>query len=542
MDERERREWTVEETAGDVAGTHAEGVGEEPFGPPDKRTPWRKLAALAAVLALLGLVLYAIYAYNASRTLTPPGIDLTGQAAVAPPEYLYSISGPAGMEALQEPMGVAVSDDDLVYVTDTAGGAVRVYTVDGDYRFSFSEIDDGTRTALGTPVYVAVNSIGEVFVSDRRHRAVYVFSDDGVYLRKVAPADGAEARVWGPLGVALDEDDDLWVTDVGRSDLHQVIEFDRDGEELGRFGSSGQAERVSDVPGRFLFPNGIVVRDGSVYVADSNNQRVQVFDREGRFDHIIQTSGIPRGLDLDDQGRLYVADALAHQADVYLTTGERVASFGGQGVGPGQFRYTNDVALDDDGRIYLTDRINRRIQVWQWPEGPPGIAEVTGRPALWPLLALLLLLPLLLLLRRRRFVVTEDFLETMAAAGLIGYLEEGTRWSWRRRRWQWIVPADDAARYEGRELGGVALDSLLSPWEHSESDVLDIMRKTGAQRPVAILLAVAQRAKVLCTQAAGLAQTARTAGVHVYDARRFTETFLDQGRSERRTGAHGDAA
>jgi len=503
---------------------------QDPFGPAETKAPWPRIVALAVALVLLALTLYAIYAYNSSRHLTPPNISLTGVNEVAPPEYLYSIAGPEGADALQAPMGVDVSADDLVYVTDTAAGAVRVYTVDGDYRFSFSEISDGKRKTLGTPVYVEVSSLGEVYVSDRGRRAVYVFSADGVYLRKIGPED-AESRLWGPLALALDEDDDLWVSDVGHSDFHQIIEFDREGAEIGRFGRSGQAERVSDVPGRFLFPNGIVVRNGFVYVADSNNQRVQVFDEEGRFDHIIQTSGIPRGLDLDDQGRLYVADALAHQGDVYLTTGERIASFGGQGVGPGQFLYTNDLALDRRGRIYLTDRINRRIQVWGWPESPPGIAQVAGQPALWPLLALLLLSPLLLLLRRRRFVVTEDFLQAMAADGHIGEMKEGMRWSWKKRRWLWVVPAEEAALYEGRELAGVALDDLLTAWEHSESDVLDLMRRQELPRPTAILLVVAKRAGALCTQVPALALAGRGVGMNTYDARRFCERFLDRERA-----------
>ncbi|MEE4276294.1 MAG: hypothetical protein V2J16_10565 [Thermoleophilia bacterium] len=501
---------------------------QDPFGPPEAKAPRRTIVALAVALVLLALTLYAIYAYNSSRHLTPPDISLTGLNEISPPEYLYSISGPEGVDALRDPMGVDVSADDLVYVTDTGAGAVRVYTVDGDYRFSFFQISDGKRKTLGTPVYVEVSSIGEVYVSDRRRRAVYVFSEEGVYLRKVAPADADEARLWGPLALALDEDDDLWVSDVGHSDSHQIIEFDREGAEIGRFGRSGQAERVSDVPGRFLFPNGIVVRNGFVYVADSNNQRVQVFDEDGRFDHIVQTSGIPRGLDLDDQGRLYVADALAHQGDVYLTTGERIASFGGQGVGPGQFLYTNDLALDRRGRIYLTDRVNHRVQVWGWSEPPPGIAEVAGQPALWPLLALLLLLPLLLLLRRRRFVVTEDFLEAMAAGGHIAAMEAGMRWSWKKRRWLWVVPAEEAALYEGRELGGVALDDLLTAWEHSESDVLDLMRRQELPRPTAVLLVVAKRAGTLCTQAPALALAGRAVGVHAYDARRFEERFLDR--------------
>ena len=302
-----------------------------------------------------------------------------------------------------------------------------------------------------------------------------------------------------------------------------------------RFGSSAQAERVTDAPGSFLFPNGIVARNGVVYVADSNNQRVQVFDEDGRFGHIIRTSGIPRGLDMDDGGLLYVADALAHQADVYLSSGERIASFGGQGAGPGEFRFTNDVALDRRGLIYLTDRVNRRVQVWGWPEPPSLVSEISEGPLLWPLL-LLLLLPLLLLLRRRRFVVTEDFLQTMAAAGLIGYMEAGTHWAWTRRRWRWIVPAEESALYEGRELNGVSLDELLTAEEHSESDARDIMERSGVGRSAAVLLAVAKRAGTLCTQASPLALTARALGVDAYDARLFVERFLDKGDSGRDEG------
>jgi DNA-binding beta-propeller fold protein YncE len=495
--------------------------GTHPFGKAEGRTSWRKVVALVVALLVLALALYSIYYYTASRRLAVPSATAR---AVSPPEYVFSITGPEGRDALDEPLGVDVSADDLVYVTDTSAGAVRVYTVDGEYRFSFSRIADGKKKKLATPVYVEVNSRGEVFVSDRRRRAVYVFSSDGEYLRKVTPADDKEARGWGPLAMAFDENDTLWVSDVGRNDRHQIVAFDRWGEELTRFGRSAQAEQITDVPGLFYFPNGLAVRDDRVYVADSNNQRIQVFDTAGGFVQIIQTSGIPRGLDVDDHGHLYVADALAHQGDVYMTSGERIASFGGQGVGPGEFRFTNDLALDRRGYIYLTDRVNHRVQVWRWPEPLPLIGQVSSRPMLWPLLLPLLLLPLLLL-RPRRFVVTEGFLQEMAAAGRMGDMEA-------QRRWKWIVPAEDFAGYEGRELGGVPLDRLLTPEEHSESDAKDLVNRLGVQRPTAVLLVVAKRARTLCTQAPSLALVGRDIGVDAYDARMFTERFLDKGKED----------
>ncbi|RPI30594.1 MAG: hypothetical protein EHM52_03080, partial [Actinomycetota bacterium] len=90
---------------------------QDPFGPAEAKAPWRKIIALAVALVLLALTLYAIYAYNSSRHLTPPDISLTGLNEIAPPEYLYSISGPEGVDRLRDPMGVDVTPDDLVYVT-----------------------------------------------------------------------------------------------------------------------------------------------------------------------------------------------------------------------------------------------------------------------------------------------------------------------------------------------------------------------------------------------------------------------------------------
>jgi len=501
-----------------VEETHAEST---PFGRADTaKTSWRKWLLLALLLALLALVLYSIYYFNANRRLPIPGLGSMDEA-VEPPRYLYSISGPQGPDALTRPLGVEVSDDGRVYVTDSSARVVRVYTVEGDYLFSFNEIADGENTTLGTPVYLTINNKGELFVSDRRHRSVYVFTLDGEYLRKVVPSDSEEARLWGPLGLGTDERDNLLVTDVGRVQLHQVIVFDENGDEVRRFGRFEQVEEISDTPGAFYFPNDVESSGGTIYVSDSDNRRVQTFDENGVFESIVRTSGIPRGLAVDDEKRLYVADALSHQVDIYDERGERIAGFGGNGIGPGQFRYANDLALDGRNRIYVTDRLNHRVQVWGWPdEVAPVIPVVPETPSQLALcLAPLLLLPLLLLLRRRKFAVTEDFLIALAAADR---LEDAAS----RARWKWIVPAEHAEKYRGRELGGVELEKMLSFETHSESDVTDLMRRIGIEREPALMLTMARRAKSLCTEDPGLAIAARALGVDAYDAALFAEEFL----------------
>ncbi len=510
---------------------HQTPIGQPPhyettaFGRADTgRAAWRKWVALALLLALLAFALYSIYYFTVNRTLPIPGLGRPATEEVLAPRYLYSISGPEGANALTSPLGVEVSRDDRVYVTDSEARVVRVYTVEGNYLFSFNEIADGEKATLGVPVSLAINSKNELFVSDRRHRSVYVFTLDGEYLRKVAPADPVEAQIWGPLGLGFDEEDNLYVTDVGRVELHQVIVFDEDGREQLRFGRFAQAEEISQVPGLFYFPNDVVVIGGDIYVSDSNNRRIQVFDGSGRFERIIRTSGIPRGMDVDEEDRIYIADALAHQVDVYASAGERITGFGESGIGPGQFRYTNDLALDGRTRIYVTDRLNHQVQVWGWPEPVPFIPDLPEEPTeWWPCLLSLLLLPFLLLLRRRRFAVTEEFLVRMAETGRLREMAD-------QRRWIWHAPQEHRSLYAGRELGGVKLDSFLKLVKHSESDVNDLMRRIGVERDPALMLVVAKTTRRLCTEDPALAVAARALGVDAYDARLFTEHFLsDQG-------------
>ena len=136
------------------------------------------------------------------------------------------------------------------------------------------------------------------------------------------------------------------------------------------FGASGQGN------GQFLFPN-VAVTDsqGRVYVTDSNNGRISVWDDEGRFlFHWGQGSGdgalsLPRGALVDGRDRLYVVDAVGQGVKTYDVSGSEpdfLFAFGEPGQGNGQFNYPNDISLDATGRLYITDRENNRVQVWSY--------------------------------------------------------------------------------------------------------------------------------------------------------------------------------
>jgi tripartite motif-containing protein 71 len=114
-----------------------------------------------------------------------------------------------------------------------------------------------------------------------------------------------------------------------------------------------------------------------VYVTDSNNGRLLVFDETGK--QIGQVGrgvgegnlGLPRGI-VVTQNQILVADTTGQGVFVYgpqtsTDTGPVYLGFlGGQGISDGQFQFPNGIAADGRGRIYVADSFNDRVQVWSY--------------------------------------------------------------------------------------------------------------------------------------------------------------------------------
>ena len=123
--------------------------------------------------------------------------------------------------------------------------------------------------------------------------------------------------------------------------------------------------------GHFSFPRGIAVDDaGRVFVAD-NYCRVQVFDADGGFLYMWGTAGDgpgqfrrPVAIAIDQAGLVYVADALNDRIHVFTREGVFVRAWGSKGSGPGQFRQPEGVAVDRHGQVFVADTFNYRVQVF----------------------------------------------------------------------------------------------------------------------------------------------------------------------------------
>jgi DNA-binding beta-propeller fold protein YncE len=486
-----------------------------------QRARQRKLILLGLLLLLLALLAYTVYYFEANRRLPLPQIG-PAAGAVRTPQFLYAITGEAP-NALSAPIGIAVGRNGRLYVVDSAAGTIEVFNTNGAFLFKFNAISDGKNKTLRSPTHLALDAKDNVYVTDRRLKALYVFDAAGKYLRRLDP-NNDPTFIWAPLGLNIDATGTVYVTDVMGATLQRVVVLDSKGAIKTVFGKAGQITSAKAGEGDLSYPNGILLAAGSgdapeLYVADSNNRRVQVFSPTGAFKRIIMTQGTPRGLVLDSQKRLYVVDVLSHQIDIYSTAGEHLTTFGSSGVAPGQFQYPEDIALDSRGRIYVSDRENDQVQVWGYPELEiPGVTTIPKGQVPW-CLALLPLLLVPLLFRRRRFVVTADFVEGMIVAERVPNMVN--------RRWRWIIPEEGHPPLVGRIVDGVDLGELIEPEPYSHSDATDLASRLGIPLERAGTLAMAKRYRTLCTEDLEFSRLAVLLGIDVYDRTAWIERFVE---------------
>jgi len=172
---------------------------------------------------------------------------------------------------------------------------------------------------------------------------------------------GAAGGLSLPSDVAV-RDNRVYVVDSGN---HRVVVFDSQGNYLQAIGVEGEQT------GQFNYPLGIDAGpDGRIYIADRNNLRIQIFTSQGRYQNSFPvTSGgnrvHPIDIAMDPEGEeLFVTGNDNHHVMVFTPEGKPLREWGGSGLGQGEFRYPGTLAFLQDGRLAVVDILNTRIQVF----------------------------------------------------------------------------------------------------------------------------------------------------------------------------------
>jgi predicted membrane-bound mannosyltransferase/DNA-binding beta-propeller fold protein YncE len=183
---------------------------------------------------------------------------------------------------------------------------------------------------------------------------------------------GTEAGQFNrPRDLAVASDGSLYVVDTDNSRIQHLA---ADGSVLQVWGSFGDATIGPAAGGAFNQPWGIGLGpDGSVYIADTWNHRIQKFTPDGEFLTMWGYFGQaesplafwgPRDVAVDAEGRVYVTDTGNKRVVVFDGNGEFITQFGSAGMGLGEFDEPVGISIDQNGLIYVADTWNQRIQVF----------------------------------------------------------------------------------------------------------------------------------------------------------------------------------
>jgi sugar lactone lactonase YvrE len=238
-------------------------------------------------------------------------------------------------------------------------------------------IRNGYEAHFGWINGLAIDDDDRLFVSDAKMRRVMVFN----------PKHEVEGQITeglvDPVGLAIDTANRfLYIVDTQQD---QVIVFDADSlKELRRIGTGGKNHYLT-TPGDFGAPQGVALdAEGNVYVTDTLNNRVEIFDADGNFISMFGKNGDgpgyfarPKGIAVDADGHIWVADEMQDRLQVFNRQGDLLAYIGGHGELPGQFKALIGVAIDKQNRVFTTEQYPGRMQEFRYVTDAEAAAEKT---------------------------------------------------------------------------------------------------------------------------------------------------------------------
>lgn len=267
---------------------------------------------------------------------------------------------------LASPSDTAVDSNGNIWVADHDAARVARYSPTGDYLMQLGVTwETGTDNAhFDRPVGVALDSAGNLYVSDINNHRIQIFDQNAYYsvTLGVTGVSGSDNDHFNyPVRITIDNADHLYVSDAQN---HRVQIFDASHNYVATLGVSGVSGSDND---HFDIPRGVAVDASFIYVADGGNHRVQIFNRathayvdtlgswgSGDYEFDLSTD-----VAVDYAGNLYVADARNHRVQMFNSSLTYVRTFGVTGVpyltDGYHYNLPYNVAVDTSGNMAIVE-------------------------------------------------------------------------------------------------------------------------------------------------------------------------------------------
>ncbi len=236
--------------------------------------------------------------------------------------------------------------------------------------------------AFSYPRAIAAERDGSVFVIDKNGR-VQRFNRDGEFESYWRMPDTDSGK---PVGISIHPDGRIFVADTH---YHRVMVFDRDGNELARFGREGRGDGEFNLPTDVAFD-----ANGFIYVSEyGGNDRITKWTADFEFVKVIADSEIdgarvnrPASIAIDAAQTLWVADACNHRLLRLTLNGKHLLTVGKFGSGPSEMRYPYDLSISEDQTIMVCEYEGNRLQwfdetgqsIATWGRSGRELGELSG--------------------------------------------------------------------------------------------------------------------------------------------------------------------
>lgn len=316
----------------------------------------KRISKHALLNLILGsvLVVVAIFGYFYIKKLSPVEVMTAAVPFQSLPEYEFAFPIYGGDTAFSNPYEVLAFNDE-VYVSDRKNNRIAVYDRTGKF----------TRQIVSEEIYSPAGMCWDgtnLWVAVPEAKQVVMMNPDGVIIDTFKMEKNTL-----PSDVAVDAGFMYVLNNIGMN----VLKYDLNTKEMVKsFGGSGVEE------GKMYYPYGIAVREGNVYVADSLNNRINIYDLEGNFiknwpkleEGAKGGLYVPHGIAFDDDGRLYTVEGMAHQVTAINDQGEidlRVTKSETIEDQAQDISLPTDVTFDEVGRMYVLEHAFKRVLVYK---------------------------------------------------------------------------------------------------------------------------------------------------------------------------------